>query len=147
MTEKWGAAIRTTLEFEASMAGGEWARREKSRTEEPPTEAALADYQRATALLDELYTLDCFDEGYEGVSIIKPRPSVHIEYAETHEEWLARITEKEKREGRPEPTPDPLFGAAYASIAASLARALDSHSPIADLAARPNAFTKEQPRD
>lgn len=145
--EKWSSTIRTSLEFEASMAGGDWERRVASRTETPPTAEAMAEYHRATALLDELYGLDCFDPGYEGVSVIEPRPTVTIEYAETHAEWMARITEKAEREGPPEPKPHPLFGNAHASIVSSLARYLDPRSPIFELASRPNAFTKEQPND
>lgn len=122
MTFKYTADNPVSLESLALMAGGDWARREHSRTTTPPTQDDLDDYTRACDLLDQLRLYDGFDEGYEGCTITEPQPKVHIEWAETDAEWRNRITEKARREGPPRPAPvfDP------APISAALLSALDT---------------------
>lgn len=93
MAEKYGIAFHVTPYMLAMRYGGEWWRREKTRTETPPTEADWAEYREGVALLEKLRDNPYFEEGGPeyGASMEEPRPTVHVEYAETEDEWRARI--------------------------------------------------------
>lgn len=92
---KYTANIPVNRQWLAFRYGGEWLRKVATRTETPPTEQDWAEYHEGVALLDKLRANRYFDEGGDeyGATMSEPQPTVHIEYAETEDEWTARIAE------------------------------------------------------
>lgn len=72
-------------------ASSEWHRAVETRKEFPPTAEEWAEYDRAMSLLDQLRESPYFEDGDDGATVNPPRPHVTVKYAETREEWLARI--------------------------------------------------------
>lgn len=81
------------LDSLAMKYGGDFARRVKSRTETPPTEAEWALCREAVELLEKLEANPYFQvHGYDyELFVEEPRPTVHVEYAETEAEYAARV--------------------------------------------------------
>lgn len=102
---KNGVAVRFLLEDLVAMAGGDWSRRVKSRQKIDPTPEEIDEYERAKAALDILNDYDgwmCRDWG-----LFPPAPSYETVYAETEDEYQARIQAKLDAGEWPEPEPDP----------------------------------------
>lgn len=99
--KKRGFALNWFFEQEAlsrAMHEPVYARAIKVRREIPPTKEQVAQHARAVALLEELEANPYFDYGYDGCTIVPLLPKVEIEYAETRDEWLERITKLLKQE-------------------------------------------------
>lgn len=95
--EKNSIAIRMSeemwLDSLAMKYGGDFCRKIASRTGTPPTEAEWAKYREAVDLLAKLEDNPYWEDGGTeyGSRIQEPEPSVHYEYAETQEEYAARV--------------------------------------------------------
>lgn len=94
--QKNAFAVRLSIEQLTMFASGDWRRKVDYTEEIPVPEQEWDDYYEAVDLLERLRHYDCFDEGGsdEGASIEEPRPLTRYYYAETEEEWHARVWAK-----------------------------------------------------
>lgn len=81
----------TQLQIKAATVG--MTRREASRTETPPTPEQIAEYERLQAMLDEVEASEFWEHSYDGGYLRRPEPTVEIEWAETLEEFEARVND------------------------------------------------------
>ena len=98
-------AVRFPLDDLIAVAGGDWSRRIESSEKVEPSEGEWAEYERAKAALDILNDYDgwhCSDW-----DLFPPTPSYETVYAETEDEYQARIQAKLDAGEWPEPEPDP----------------------------------------
>lgn len=98
MTEfkKNSVAMRVSLEQLTMFASGDWRRKVDYTEEIPVPEQEWDEYHEAVALLERLREFDNFNEGCscEYAYIDEPRPRTIFHYAETEEEWEARVRAK-----------------------------------------------------
>lgn len=82
--------------------GGEYERRIASKTTTGPTEQDWQKYHEGVRMLAMLHNNKYFTDGGpgEGATMNKPEPTTHYEYAETTQEWIARVLALET-EGTP----------------------------------------------
>lgn len=96
-THKFAVHLPVSEEYARDMLamkyGPPFTRLVASRTETPPTEQQWAEYREAADLLAKLEANPCFYVGgYDcEIRIDEPAPTVHVEYAETEDEWAARV--------------------------------------------------------
>lgn len=98
MTEFKKNAITMTISLEqlTMFASGDWRRKVGYTEEIPVPEQEWDEYHEAVALLERLREFDNFNEGCscEYAYIEEPRPLTIFHYAETEEEWEARVRDK-----------------------------------------------------
>lgn len=80
-------------DIQAIKYGPPFTRLVASCTETPPTEEQWAEYREALDLFEKLNQSPYFHiGGYDAeVTVEEPQPTVTIEYAETEDEWAARV--------------------------------------------------------
>lgn len=98
MTEwkKNAFAVAVPIETLLMFATGDWRRKIDYTEEIPVPEQEWDEYHEAVALLERLREFDNFNEGCscEHAYIEEPRPRTIFHYAETKEEWEARVWAK-----------------------------------------------------
>lgn len=94
--EKHSIPVRLTIEQLTMFASGDWRRKIDYTEEIPVPEQEWDEYHEAVALLERLREFDNFNEGCscEHAYIEEPRPRTVFHYAETEEEWEARVWAK-----------------------------------------------------
>lgn len=83
------AADRMRISLLASLRNMEREVAERKVT--PPSEAQRAEFARITALLEEVRASEFWEEGFDGGYLREPEDKVEITYAETWEEFSARV--------------------------------------------------------
>ena len=89
-------ATRVTLHQMTMFASGSWRRRVTSQREIPVPELEWDEYHEAVDLLERLRENHLFREGCscDHAYIEEPRSRYVVTYAETEEEWEARVRAK-----------------------------------------------------
>lgn len=99
--EKRGFVMAFPLEMIATLSSDPRFRRKVAdRRRVPPTEAQRAEHRRAKRLLKEIEKNSYIGYDYDGDPYLRElAPTVEIDYAETHDEWLERCKALLTQEG------------------------------------------------